>query len=520
MGRRNRRGSARGGGRPAGLRGGDGPVRRARRRGRGAERRGARPVPHRAGPGRRRRHRPARRRCPLGPGGGRLGRRDHRGPDRGQRGPGLRRRGVGGRPRRPVPPHSQPADGRGVSALTLARAVWRLAAPRRLRLKLAPTLDRRLKDYVRAGARRPHGSDNTEGPIRIVGYFSGDHGIAASAKLAARAFETLGVPVERVDATHAKLGWTPKTAPLEPAAAWIFHLNAPELLAELATLGPRRVIGPRYGVWAWELPVAPAGWRKDAALLDEVWAPSRYTALAFAEVGAPVRVTPHPLFLDDYRDVTPAPRRAAFQAVALFDFNSSAARKNPQGVIEAFRRAFDDDASAELTIKTQNGHGFPDLLAALRAEAPANVRIVDETWPYAEVKALIAGSDALISLHRAEGFGLAPAEALALGCPVVATAYSGVLDFLDATNALLVPYRDVPVDDPQGIYTCKGATWAEPDVEAAAAALRRLRADPGLGARLAAAGRRTVAERLTPEAWFKTLPEKVQAAALRLKAAG
>jgi glycosyltransferase involved in cell wall biosynthesis len=406
-----------------------------------------------------------------------------------------------------------------MSVMSLARATWRRVAPESLRTRVAPTLDKALKAYVRSGARRAHGSDNIEGPIKVVGYFSGSHGIAASAKLAARAFEALGAPVERVDATHAKLGWVPRSAPPEPAAAWIFHLNAPELLAELATLGPRRLIGPRYGVWAWELPIAPVGWKKDAVLLDEVWAPSRYVAHAFREVGAPVRVVPHPLFMEDYRGVAPAARSADFQAVALFDFNSSAARKNPGGAIEAFARAFGDDPSAELVIKTQNGSLFPDLLASLRAAAPANVRLVDETWPYERVKALIAGADALVSLHRAEGFGLTPAEAMALGCPVVATGYSGVLDFMDEGNALLVPYREVPVDDPQQIYRYKGETWADPDLGAAAEALQRLRADAGLRRRLSEAGRRTIAERLSPEAWFRTLPETVQAAARRLQAA-
>lgn len=404
-----------------------------------------------------------------------------------------------------------------MSALTLARNVWRAAVPASLRTRMAPTLDKALKRYVRSAAARPHGADNTEGPIRIVGYFSSAHGIAASAKLAARAFESLGVPVERVDAQHAKLGWTPKAAALGPAAAWIFHLNAPEMLAELATLGPRRVIGPRYGVWAWELPVAPVGWRKDAVLMDEIWAPSRYVGAAFGQVGAPVRVVPHPLFMEDYRGVVPAPRSAGFQAVALFDFNSSAARKNPQGAIEAFRRAFGDDPDARLTIKTQNGSLFPELLGRLRQSAPANVEVLDETWPYDRVKALIAGADTLVSLHRAEGFGLTPAEAMALGCPVVATGYSGNLDFMDATSAILVPYREVPVDDPQGIYTYKGETWADPDLDAAAEGLKRLRADETLRRKLSEAGRRSVAERLSPQRWFESLPERVQAAALRLK---
>jgi len=402
-----------------------------------------------------------------------------------------------------------------VSPLLAARAAWRRVMPESLRRAAGPALNHVLQAYVRSAARAPHGAEIADGPIKVVGYFAGSHGIAASARLAARAFEALGVPVERVDASHAKLTWTPRKDPPERAAAWIFHLNPPELLAELAVLGPRRLLGPRYGYWAWELPKAPAGWLKDAALVDEVWAPSRYNAKALAGAAAPVRVVPHPLFVEDYAGVTPAPREAAFQAVALFDFNSSVARKNPRGAIEAFRRAFGDDPACRLTLKTQNGRIFPDLLAKLRAEAPANVRIVDETWPYEQVKALIAGADAVISLHRAEGFGLSPAEALALGCPVVATGFSGVMDFLDAENAVLVPWRPVAVEDPQRIY--RGQSWAEPDLDAAAEGLRRLREDPAFGRKLAAAGRRTVAEKLSPQAWFRTLPASVQAAAERAR---
>jgi len=378
-----------------------------------------------------------------------------------------------------------------------------------------PLLTQALTAYVRASARAPHGAELFAGPIKVVGYFSGHHGIAASARLAMRAFEALGVPAEAVEAGHARLTWTPRNDPPEAAAAWIFHLNPPELLAELAVMGPRRLIGPRYGYWAWELPRAPLAWIRDAALVDEVWAPSRYTAESLKGAKPPVRVVPHPLFVDDYRGVAPAARRAAFQAVALFDFNSSAARKNPEGAIEAFRRAFGDDPSAELTVKTQNGRSFPDLLGRLRARAGPNVSVIDETWPYPRVKALIAGADVLISLHRAEGFGLSPAEAMALGCPVIATGFSGVLDFMDEANAILVPYRLVPVDDPQRIY--KGQVWADPDLAAAAEALRRLAADPGLRRRLAEAGRLAVAERLSPQAWFESLPAGVQAAALSLK---
>lgn len=390
-----------------------------------------------------------------------------------------------------------------------AQSLWRRALPAPLRAAAAPAMRQAIRAYVHLAGRAPTPKDLSGLPIRIVGFFDSTHGVGASARLVARALESLGAPVERISLTGATADWGRRLARPTPAAAWIFMLNAPELVFALACLGPRQVVGPRYGYWAWELPRGPAGWMRDARLVDEVWAISRYTAEAFAQAEAPVRAAPLPLFAQDYDGIAPAPRDAAFQAVALFDFNSSAARKNPQGAIEAFRRAFGDDPTCELVVKTQNAEAFPELAAALCAAAPGNVRFVDASWPYAQVKALIAGADVLVSMHRAEGFGLPMAEAMALGTPVVATAFSGNLDFMDDGCALLVPSRPAPVDDPQGIY--RGQAWAEPDLDAAAAALRRLRAEPDLRAALADAGRRKMAETLSPAAWLGRLPPAVQA---------
>jgi glycosyltransferase involved in cell wall biosynthesis len=396
-------------------------------------------------------------------------------------------------------------------SLPAAQAIWRALMPRQARNLAAPAVTRALEAYVRAVPRPPPAASAAGLPIRVVGLFEASHGIGASARLAVRAFQSLGVPVETASLAGDTSDWS-RRPPTATPAVWLFYLNAPELVAALAHLGPRQVKGPRFGYWAWELPKAPAGWLRNASLLDEVLAPSRYTADALAGARAPVRVTPHPLFLEDYQDVAPARRRTIFQAVALFDFKSSAARKNPQGAIEAFRRACGDDLQCELVLKTQNGALYPELLAQLRQGAPGNVRIVDEVWPYDEVKRLIAGADVLVSLHRAEGFGLPIAEAMALGTPVVATAFSGPMDFMDEASAMLVPWTPTPVADPQGIY--RGQSWAEPDLDAAARALGALRTDSALRARVAERARRSVAARLSPKAWFATLPEAVRTAAL------
>jgi glycosyltransferase involved in cell wall biosynthesis len=81
-----------------------------------------------------------------------------------------------------------------------------------------------------------------------------------------------------------------------------------------------------------------------------------------------------------------------------------------------------------------------------------------------------------ISLHRSEGYGLTLAEAMALGKPVIATGYSGNMDFMNSENSILVPYDLVSVGDDAFPYS-KDARWAQPDIEFAARAMRELSLD-------------------------------------------
>lgn len=102
---------------------------------------------------------------------------------------------------------------------------------------------------------------------------------------------------------------------------------------------------------------------------------------------------------------------------------------------------------------------------------------------------MIAAADVLISMHRAEGFGLGLAEAMMSNVPVVATGWSGNLTFCDAESTALVSYELVPVSDPSGHYNIEGAVWAEPDIKGASDALKCLRDDPTHARDLAARGK-------------------------------
>src|SRR5206468_76075 len=88
-----------------------------------------------------------------------------------------------------------------------------------------------------------------------------------------------------------------------------------------------------------------------------------------------------------------------------------------------------------------------------------------------EVNSLMNVADCYVSLHRSEGFGLTIVEAMSLGKPVIATGYSGNMDFMTPANSYPVKYKLIPIDKPYGPYT--GGEWADPDLDHAAELMDR-----------------------------------------------
>ncbi|MEZ5947290.1 MAG: glycosyltransferase family 4 protein [Hyphomonas sp.] len=342
----------------------------------------------------------------------------------------------------------------------------------------------------------------TPGPLHVAGFFSESHGIAASAIRCASALEALGYEVERIDlGKPSALGLIEAPASERTATGtYIIHANAPEFAIALARLGltegaPARVIG----YWAWELPEAPQAWISRSRLCHEIWVPSEYVANAFRSAHCPVRVVPHPLVDASATAAADCPLTlpdTAFVALCMLDMRSSFARKNPLGAIAAFRQAFPDDPDVRLVIKTQHADQYADSTRLLREAATGDPRLilVDGVWPRSSVDALIDRADVYVSLHRTEGFGLAIAEMMQRGKPVLATAWSGNLDFMDAGFFGSIPAGLEPVGDPDNIYV--GQVWAAPSIETAADRLAALRSDPGLSHRVGEEGRRIVLSRL------------------------
>jgi glycosyltransferase involved in cell wall biosynthesis len=392
--------------------------------------------------------------------------------------------------------------------------------------RLPLPLRRKAIDALFAAAsalRRPdwpaaHDADPTPGEVVVTGYLNDASGVGRAARMTADALEGAGLTVRRHDLRPAAKGALRGRAELPGPAdggVWLIHANAPE--AEIALLAHRpRTWARRYRVtyWVWETPLAPANWVRVAPYFHEIWTPSRFAHDALAaqfrasgreDLTSRLRVIPHPApeAVAPDRSRIPFPAGTAV-ALTLFDARSAAARKNPWGAVEAWTRAFPEPRPDRgLLLKAIGLDLDPPARARLDAIAASrpDVRVLTAEMTDAETGGLIAAADLLISLHRAEGFGLALAEAMAAGRTAVATAWSGNLDFMDATCAAMISARLVPVHDPVGAY--RGSEWAEPDLDAAAAAIRRLLDDPAERDRLGRAARARIAslnDAWTPQA--------------------
>lgn len=285
-----------------------------------------------------------------------------------------------------------------------------------------------------------------------------------------------------------------------PGAINVFHLNGDEVRLALSTLGdlPKNAYNIIYP--AWELSRYPQEWAQQLDRFDEIWAPSTFIRDALMPVvQKPLVHMPLAceVALSGFRS-----RRyygipeAAYAFLFFFDFRSFATRKNPQAAIQAFARLCQLRASANtcLVIKVHGADAAPEALAELqRSLAPWRGRIVliNRQMDDNDTKNLVRCCDCFVSLHRSEGFGRGLAEAMYLGKPVIATRYSGNLDFMDERIAYLVDHTLVPVQ-PGEYPHAEDQHWADADSGQAAGYMVELVDDPARGYAIGAAASRAI----------------------------
>jgi glycosyltransferase involved in cell wall biosynthesis len=348
--------------------------------------------------------------------------------------------------------------------------------------------------------------------LNVVGFFRADLGVGESARCMARAAAAAGLPAALVNLRlHCKNPQTDdsfagRLQEANPHPVNVFHVDAPGTRDIDHHHGRAFRAGKHnVGYWAWELPDFPDAWVPYSAYVDEIWAPSRFTAEAIArKVPVPVLPMPHAISFErpqgDYRAKFGLPADKVL-FLFLYDLNSYSERKNPAGALESFRRSGLAGKNAALVIKVHNADANPADFARLQtaaAELPGTV-LLNRTMSRREVYELESACDVFVSLHRSEGYGLAIAESMYLGKPVISTDWSGSAEFVNPGNGCPVHCSLVTLDRNHGPYA-KGQIWADPDLDHAADWMRRLAADAALRERLGAAGRATIETKFSPVA--------------------
>jgi glycosyltransferase involved in cell wall biosynthesis len=359
--------------------------------------------------------------------------------------------------------------------------------------------------YSAAFARR-----HTRVGLNIIGFLAADLGIGQSARCMVQAADAAGLETALVplrlncknplgDRTYAG-----RLQAQNPHKFNVIHLDPPASRDLEHHHGPAfRADKYNIAYWAWELPEFPDAWVPACIGFDEIWCPSDFTRDAIAmKVALPVLTMPHAIAFPrpggDSRARFGLPRDQ-FLFLVLYDLNSYSERKNPAAAITAFRLSGLAGRGATLVIKVHNLAGNEADLAALRASVAdlPGVILITETLSRAAVYQLQAACDCYVSLHRSEGFGLAVAECMYLGKPVISTNWSATAEYLDATNGCPVGFQLETLARNHGPYG-KGQVWAAADPAHAADWMRRLPADPALAARLGAAARATITARFDP----------------------
>ncbi len=319
--------------------------------------------------------------------------------------------------------------------------------------------------------------------VNVAGFFRSELGLGEAARLLIAGLDAVRVPALPVQGSFVPpcrqgAEFTFATPDEAPYPLNILCLNGDAIPAFAEEAGEAFFAGKKtIALWWWEVGDLPASWQESFRWVDEVWVATEHIRdLIAPSCPVPVKKITLPVGDPPVANVTRGDLglpEEPFVFLYVYDYHSTEARKNPTGLIRAFKQAFPPGSGAHLVLKCINADtmfAHHDRVLLEVGDHP-DISFVDTYLSVGEKNALIALSDCYVSPHRSEGFGLTPAEAMLLGTPVIATNYGGVLEFLTEDNAYLVDYELVQVGDHADPYP-PDAVWADPDIDQLAARMR------------------------------------------------
>ncbi|MBN8201194.1 MULTISPECIES: glycosyltransferase family 4 protein [Bacillaceae] len=349
--------------------------------------------------------------------------------------------------------------------------------------------------------------------VNLIGYARAEFGLGEACRSAARALQSAGIPFCIINFSHCParqndFSWIHKEVQEPIFNTNIFFINSDQFFIHYKKNNlPKKWFLNRYniGYWHWELEKLPGTWLKSLRLINEVWVPSSFTSnVISSRTRKPVITIPHSIFVEIPSVITRKDFNLPenkFLFFTMFDVSSTLGRKNPMAVIDAFKMAFPGkNHSVALAIKINNGSNSSQLeVLKQKCEEYQNIIFIDKVLDRKTVNGLLYVSDSYVSLHRSEGFGLPLAEAMFLGKPVIATNWSGNLEFMNNNNSCLVDFTLKNIGQDYGPYT-SNQRWAEPDLLQASQSMRKLVFDKKYADKIGLVGKRTIETKLSSKA--------------------
>jgi glycosyltransferase involved in cell wall biosynthesis len=398
---------------------------------------------------------------------------------------------------------------------------------KRIRLRLETLIfDLRKKRLLwtrqRFRLKAPQARNHARG-INLAGYLRAEMGLGEAARGIATALESVAIPFNVINfeymnpGRHTDMSWIHKEAVLDRYHTTVLAVN-PDNIVNARLLLPKEIFSRRYviGYWFWELPEVPDHWATAFSLVNEVWAASRFMQESFtAKSPVPVTLIPPPIVPRRIANLSRSSFRLperTFLFLTICDVNSTLERKNPLGSIRAFKKAFaPDDSTVGLVLKlTGMEKRRPEPEEILKEiSGYENIYVSNRMMKREEVNSLLACTDCVVSLHRSEGFGLIPAEAMSLGKPVILTNWSGNTDYMTPDNCAAIDYKLVELERDYGPYK-SGQYWADPDVEQAASWMQKLAREPDVAQRIGKAAQETITVNFSPAATGKKIEARLK----------
>lgn len=380
-------------------------------------------------------------------------------------------------------------------------------------------LERMIRNYKKESVDRARLLAKEAG-VNLIGDIRAEIGLGQSMRLLANELELSKYPFGIYDfqlGGHLRRedhSWDCRMREDCPYRMNLFHVNPQEVGMAYLYLD-KEIWRDRYNIafWLWELEEFPEEYIETIKFFDEIWTPSEFASSSIR------KVTDKPVYTIPYYVLATADEkfdRAYFELpedkflyLIMYDTNSTMARKNPVGALEAYKRAFpQEEKEVGLVIKVNNATEEDLRIIREQIGEERNVYFITRTLDKIQVNSLIKTVDVFVSLHCAEGFGLVMAEAMLLGTVCVATDWSSNTEFMNREVACMVSYHKAEIESTAGNYK-KGCMWAKADVEEAAGYLRKLYEDRAYYEQLAAAAKRKAEECLGKDRIVSLLEQRL-----------